>query len=270
VELPGETNGILKTPDDPTWSIRSKPTIAIGQEVAVSALQVVEASTALTNGGNPVHLTLVSRITNAQGDVTYEHKPQSLGPVMSPLTANYVLSYMETGVESGIGRHASLGDIPIGVKTGTAQMIDPATNTYSDTDFLSDVISIFPIDTPVEEPKIILYIVLTKARGNVFASAIVAPVIAEAANTIIDHLGYVREKAPSFAHTGAITVQGTAAVDIRGTMPDLRGTPKRLLTPLLGRPDLEVLIRGDGYVVRQSPPAGTPITEGQRIELDLE
>jgi cell division protein FtsI (penicillin-binding protein 3) len=190
---------------------------------------------------------------------------------MTPLTANYILSYMETGVESGIGRHASLGDIPIGVKTGTAQMIDPATGAYSTTDYLLDVVAIFPIDSPLEEAKIILYIVLTKAQG--YAANIVAPVIAEAANTIIDHLGYTRERAPSFAHTGALSLPNTTAVPVINLslpMPDLMGTPKRLLTPLLERADLQILIRGDGYVVRQYPFPGTPLTENQRIELDLE
>jgi len=58
-------------------------------------------------------------------------------------------------------------------------------------------------------------------------------------------------------------------VTIGQTMPDLRGTPKRLLLPLLGRSDLVVKISGEGYVESQSPVPGTPISEGSVIELVL-
>ena len=54
IELPSETRGTLKSVGDRYWSLRSKPTIAIGQEIAVSALQIVQAAIALANGGIPV------------------------------------------------------------------------------------------------------------------------------------------------------------------------------------------------------------------------
>ena len=53
-------------------------------------------------------------------------------------------------------------------------------------------------------------------------------------------------------------------------MPDLRGTPKRLLLNLLTRTDITVRLTGDGYVSAQSPAAGTPIEKGMIIELTLE
>ena len=51
VELPGETSGSVKDTSSSLWSARSKPTIAIGQEISVSALQMVQAATAIANGG---------------------------------------------------------------------------------------------------------------------------------------------------------------------------------------------------------------------------
>ena len=52
-------------------------------------------------------------------------------------------------------------------------------------------------------------------------------------------------------------------------MPDLTGTPKKLLLPLLLREDLSVTIRGSGFVVKQDPPPGTRIEKGARILLEL-
>jgi cell division protein FtsI (penicillin-binding protein 3) len=53
-------------------------------------------------------------------------------------------------------------------------------------------------------------------------------------------------------------------------MPDLRGTPKRLLLPLLSIPGLQVSISGEGFVVQQEPPPGTPLESGASIRLRLE
>jgi cell division protein FtsI (penicillin-binding protein 3) len=270
VELPSETPGMLRSPGDRTWSVRSKPTISIGQEVGVSALQVVQATLAIANSssGSPVKLAFVSKIAAQDGTVSYEHRPLVLNSVIAPQTAGYLLSYMESGAESdAVGRFAALGDITIGVKTGTAQMADLEHGGYSETDFLADCVAVFP----VEDPKIVLYIVLTRPRvGSIFASRNVAPVIADAANIIIDHLGLGRPSAPSFAHSGTVALPNEEDLLVFVMVPDFTGAPKRILTPLLERRDLRVIIHGDGWVARQEPPPGTPVTENMTIELFLE
>jgi hypothetical protein len=53
-------------------------------------------------------------------------------------------------------------------------------------------------------------------------------------------------------------------------MPDLRGTPKRLLLPLLAASGLEVRITGEGFVTEQDPPPGTKLEAGASIRLRLE
>jgi cell division protein FtsI (penicillin-binding protein 3) len=53
-------------------------------------------------------------------------------------------------------------------------------------------------------------------------------------------------------------------------MPDLRGTPKKLLLPLLLRRDLAVTISGSGYVITQQPAPGTRVEAGQAISLELQ
>jgi cell division protein FtsI (penicillin-binding protein 3) len=113
--------------------------------------------------------------------------------------------------------------------------------------------------------------VLTRARvSNVFASRIVAPVIADAANIIIDHLGLARPNAPSFAHSRTISIPREEDLLVIGIVPDFTDAPKRLLMPLLERRDLQVIIHGDGWVVRQEPEPGTAVTENMTIELYLE
>ena len=266
VELSGETTGVVKDTDNKTWSARSKPTIAIGQEISVSALQMVQAATAIANGGVPVKLSVIHKITDKEGGVLYEHQPEYKNRVFKETTAEYVLSCMETTATTGTGARANIGDVAIGVKTGTAQMADKVNGGYSDTDFLSSCLAIFPVD----EPEIVLYIVVEKAKGETYGGRIVAPVIAEAADTIIDYMGMSRGKASSVEHNGVITIPTTANITIGELTPDFTGLSKKDLLPLMEQSKGKLNINGSGWVTSQNPEPGTPLTENTIIELYLE
>ncbi|MCQ2586480.1 MAG: transpeptidase family protein [Treponema sp.] len=266
IELSGETTGFVKNPDNRSWSARSKPTIAIGQEISVSALQMVQAATAIANRGIPVKLSVINKITDRDGVVVYEHTPEYKERVLKPETADFILSCMETTATTGTGSRANIGDVKLGVKTGTAQMADKINGGYSDTDFLSNCISIFPID----DPQIILYIVVEKAKGETYAGRIVAPVIGETASVIIDHMGMSRGSASSVAHNGKITIPTKTQITIGSELPDFTGRSKRELLPLLDQQNVKLNINGSGWVTSQTPEPGTPVTENMTIELYLE
>ena len=189
---------------------------------------MVQAATSIGNGGVPVQLTFIHKITNKDGSVFYEHEPQFKDRVFSKNTADYILSCMETTAKSGTGSRANLRDVDIGVKTGTAQMADP-NGGYSDTDFLSSCIAIFPVD----EPQIVLYIVVEKAKGETYGGRIVAPVIGEAADIIIDHLGMSRGGAASLEHSGVVTISSGKGITIGSVVPDFTGKSKKDLLPLM-------------------------------------
>ena len=266
VQLPGESAGMLPGRTSRFWSARSKMTISIGQEVAVTALQVIEAATVLANGGHPLKLSVISKITDHDGNTVFQNKVERKPKVISEETAAYILSCMQTGAEKGIGWRAALGDITIGVKTGTAQMADHEHGGYSDTDFLSDVLAVFP----VEDPEIILYIVIQKSRGINFASRIVAPEIKDSADANIDHLGMSRGDAASLAHSGRISISSKEGIKLGGVVPDFTGLSKRDLLPLLQRKDLKINIYGNGWAANQTPAPGTPVTENMEIDIYME
>ena len=265
IELPGETYGSVKDSDSALWSVRSKPTIAIGQEISVSALQMVQAATAIANKGIPLKLTLVKRITNKDGSVFYEHTTVPKERVLKQSTAEYVLSCMETTATSGTGSRARLNDISLGVKTGTAQMASKS-GGYSTTDFLSNCMAIFP----VEDPQIILYIVVEKAKGETYAGRIVAPVIAKAADEIIDYLGMSRGDAASLEHSGKISISAACPIILGKKLPDFTGFSKRDIMNLVNSNGIQVKINGSGWVKSQNPAPGTPVSENMIIELNLE
>jgi cell division protein FtsI (penicillin-binding protein 3) len=166
----------------------------------------------------------------------------------------------------GTGHRAALQDVSVGVKTGTAQMLDTKRGGYSTEDFLSNCMAVFP----VENPQVILYIAITKARGETYAGRIVAPVIQKAADIITDHIGLNRENSVRVTHSGVISIPQITAARVGSVLPDFEGLSKKELAYLIEIPNLNVVINGEGWVYAQNPPPGTPITEGMKIELYLE
>jgi len=261
---PGETVGSLMPSS--YWSDRTKPTLAIGQEILVSAFQMLQAASAVANDGILVPPRIVSEIISPDGEVS-EWQGGESRRVLKTETARAMRSYM-VDAASGIGTawRAAVDDMSLAVKTGTAQIIDPATRRYSDSDFIASCIALLP----AESPSLILYVVIIKPKGEIFGGRIAAPAIREAAESLIDYLGIPRGRNPQITHPPAVDIPSGRLPAFTDQVPDFSGIAKRILLPLLLRDDIEVEIRGDGWVRRQSPPAGTPVSAGMKIILELE
>jgi cell division protein FtsI (penicillin-binding protein 3) len=266
VPLPGESSGLLAPAAK--WSARSKATIAFGQEVSASALQVAAAAVAIADGGTLLEPLVVGRIVAPDGRVVKAFGRKPLWEAVSARTARRVLDMMESATgEGGTARRAAIEGLRISAKTGTAQVVDPATGKYSESDFIASFLGIFPTD----DPEVVVYVVIQNPRGeSYFGSTIAAPVFRDVALELLDALGIPRGAASVLPRAGGVDIPPLPATVIGGVMPDLTGTAKRLLLPLLARDDLQVVLRGSGTVVRQDPPAGTPVTPGMRIVLELE
>ena len=264
--VPGETSGFLRPVN--RWSARSKPTIAIGQEISVSALQMVQAASAIANDGLLVPPKIVTKVLNHEGLLVREIQTGQPRQVIRPETARELRKYMIAAAsEAGTGRRARVDDISIGVKTGTAQIIDPKTGTYSKTDYIASTLAL----VPAEQPTLILYMVIIRPKGESYLGGrIAAPAIREAAEELADYLGIPRGKSPQIEHSGSVVLNFPPSITIGDTMPDLRGYSKKQLLPLLLRDDIAVDLEGDGWVKKQTPDPGTPITEGMVIHLELE
>jgi cell division protein FtsI (penicillin-binding protein 3) len=263
---PGETAGFLRPTD--RWSDRSKPTIAMGQEIAVSAVQMLQAVTAVANDGILVPPKIISRIVPADGRNVNNFESGKPRRVLDAETARAMRAYM-MDVTSGIGTgwRANVEDLSLAVKTGTAQLIDPQTGVYSPTDFIASCIALLP----AESPSLALYLVIVKPQGaSYLGGRIAAPPVREAAEALINYLGIPRGRNPQINHSGAVPIPALPYPAVNETVPDFYGVPKRQLIPLLLRDDLNLQLSGDGWVVRQSPVPGTPLTGDTVIVLELE
>jgi cell division protein FtsI (penicillin-binding protein 3) len=262
---PGETAGFLR-PEE-RWSDRSKPTIAMGQEISVSALQMLQAITVIANDGVLVPPRIVARVVSADEQNVKAFDSGAPRRVFSAETARTMRSYMEDVTsEIGTGWRANVQDLSLAVKTGTAQIINPRTGAYSDTDFIASCIALLPSDTP----SLALYLVIIKPKGEYLAGRIAAPPIREAAEALADYLGIPRGRNPQAEHSGSVALSIPSSPDIGTVIPDFTGYSKRQLLPLILRDDIIIDIFGEGWVRRQNPPPGTPFTEGMTIILELE
>jgi cell division protein FtsI (penicillin-binding protein 3) len=262
---PGETAGLLRPVE--RWWERSKPTIAIGQEIAVSALQMVQAATAVANDGVLVPPKIVSRIVSEDGKNIKPFEAGKPRRVLRRETARAMRRYMmDVTSEIGTGWRANVEDLSLAVKTGTAQIFDSSAGGYSNTDFIASCIALLP----AEAPSLVLYLAIIKPEGEILGGRIAAPAIREAAEALINYLGIPRGRNPQINHSGSISIPAVPYPAIDETVPDFSGVAKRQLLPLLARDDLNVQISGDGWVVRQSPKPGTPLTSETIITLELE
>jgi len=263
--VPGESAGYLRP--NSSWSDRSKQTIAFGQEISVSTYQILQAASAIANDGILVPPRIVLKYISADGKTVTEKENGERRRVIKEETARAMRSYMvDTAASGAMGWRASVQDLSIGVKTGTSQIIDPVDRKYSETDFIASCIALLP----AENPSLVLYMAIVKPKGIIYGARIAAPAIREAAEALIDYIGIPRGRNPQISHPAAVNITSVRLPAIETNVPDFTGLSKRALLPLLLREDINVEIRGDGWVRRQSPPAGTPVEAGMTIILALE
>jgi len=266
VDLNGEERGLLNPPEQ--WSARSRPTIAIGQEIGVTAIQMVAAGLTLANNGIFLRPQIVNRIVSPAGEVIRRFEREPVREVLKPSTANTMLSLMESATESGgTARRIQVEGIRVAAKTGTAEVFDPKQGRYSDEHFIASTLAIFPAD----RPELLIYLVIDHPRGPEFLGGrIAAPAVDSLIEFLVPYWDIPRDTDVVTHHPGKVVVDEQRLPPIGDVIPDYRGLSARTLVPLLQRDDLTVRITGSGWVVSQDPKPGSPFQKGTVLTLELE
>lgn len=197
IELPSETRGLLRNPKK--WDATSILSLAIGQEIGVTPIQLVTMVSTIANGGvyMPPHVLLEST-DQMKGDPRLKpiaFRPTNQLPATLPDGAHRVIKEMTSAkmrmmmqsiVTEGTGRKAALNGYSAGGKTGTAQKIDPATHTYSHTKLVAS----FAGFAPVSNPAISIAVVIdTPTVGTRYGAETSAPVFQQVAQEVLEYLG---------------------------------------------------------------------------------
>lgn len=300
IELPGETVGLLRKVE--RWQASSIGSIAIGQEIGVTPVQMVAAFGALANDGVRVAPHLIREIRNAEGVVVYRAQPEQRR-VIGAETAIALRGMLEGVTLHGTAKKAQLDGYSAAGKTGTAQKIDPKTKAYSATKFVGSFVGF----APVSNPQVVIIVVIDEPSGAYHGGDVAAPIFREVAEQILPNLGVMPdietssvpelvakvnedpERAARMRDEQAQSEQQRKAtmptVDSNGgrggevvyavankkamLMPDLRGRSVRDVARTCAQLGLQVEARGEGRVLKQKPSAGTEVSTGQLIYVDF-
>jgi cell division protein FtsI (penicillin-binding protein 3) len=197
IELPSETRGLLRSPKK--WGSTSILSMAIGQEVGVTPVQLVTMVSTIANGGvyMPPHILLQST-DEMKGDPRLRaaaFRPANQLPATLPDGAHRVISEMTSAkmrmmmqgiVVEGTGRRGALNGYSAGGKTGTAQKIDVATHTYSHTKLVASFAGFAPVSNPAISVAVVID---TPTVGTRYGAETSAPVFASVAQQVLEYLG---------------------------------------------------------------------------------
>ncbi len=197
IELPGETRGLLRPVK--YWQPASIGYVAIGQEEAVTPIQLAAMVSTIANGGVylPPHVLMAGQMDSGTNpaqkaaplQVANEELPSPLPAgahrVISTLAAAEMRKMMEGVVLFGTGKPAQLNGYSSGGKTGTAQKIDPATHKYTKSLHIASFAGFAPVNNPV----IAVAVVLDSPKGAYYGTEVAAPVFAEVAQQVLEYLG---------------------------------------------------------------------------------
>jgi len=297
IDLAGESAGLLKSLG--RWQPSSIGSMAMGQEVGVTPLQMATAYCVLANDGMLVKPHIVRELRSPDGTVVFQAKLESRRALKAETTA--ALRNMLEGVTlHGTARKAQLDGYTAAGKTGTAQKVDPKTHTYSATKYIGSFVGF----APVKNPAVVIIVVIDEPQGAYHGGDVAAPVFREIAEQILPDLSVspdveVKPGTELIAQTSRPSPQQLKTEQMEteareatlpklarnfsgqtkevvfamatrraALMPDLRGQSVRDAVRMCQQLGLRLEARGEGHAMRQTPEPGAEVDPGLIVRVD--
>jgi cell division protein FtsI/penicillin-binding protein 2 len=290
--LPGENRGLLRPLEN--WTASSIGSLAMGQEVSVTPIQIISAISAIANGGTLYRPRIVREVKGGVQSVLLPGSDPT--QATDPKTAATVREMMEDVVLEGTGKKAQLDGYTAAGKSGTAQLIDPATGRYSRTRYNASFVGF----APVNDPAVTILVVLDSPEGEHHGGDVGGPVFRRIAEQLLAYLDVPhdlpspmdREVAKNSAGSKRAASRAVAKRDTTeahfksaiartnemrsptvafgsdaAIVPDLRGQTVRGVTQACSRLGLVPALIGSGVALEQFPAAGTSVLRGGRLTV---
>lgn len=298
LDLPGESNGLFRPRRE--WSRLSMGSLPIGQEIAVTMMQLAQGYNVIANGGYRVEPYLVEKATGSEGEITYLHRGRR-ERVLSEETAEIMRALCHHVVtwESGTGWRAAIPEYRVGGKTGTAQIARSDGRGY----YTDRYTAVFAGFGPIIDPRLTCVVVVQEpkmgthhggqASGPVFKAVMLDALTqlhvppdpmrpTEKGQLMVASASGLKQMIdadtvatrPSFdavdpIETKAITNYATLQLTHGGELedlwgprlPDFSGMTKRQAKAEIVALGLQWDPQGVGRVVSQYPPAGAPLND---------
>ena len=295
VEVLTESNGIFKPPS--RWSGFSATSLSIGQEMAVTGLQLVQAYSAIANGGILVKPRLVRRISSPDSDIHQGFSREEVRRVLPEETAKWLRRMLMGVVEGGTGKLALLENYTVGGKTSTAQKANPKGGYFND-----KVVVSFIGMAPALDPRIVLFVACNEPKGDertLYGGKVTAPSFARIADRVLKYLKVPPDRSLTVAareqqllklqrsivkkeiiklpdrssepseNAASTTSAAETNKTVTNSVPDLRGKSLRQAMQMVNQLELKAVFEGEGVVIGQVPSPGRPIPETKILKITL-
>ncbi len=246
ITLPGEAEGLIAFQYESELANSS-----FGQGILVTPIQMLQAMTIFANDGVMVKPYIVSKVVDANGNITQKGEREEIGVMASPESIQKMKELMYDVVYNGFtyNKIYSPENVKIAGKTGTAQIASPnggyLTGTY---DYIRSFIGLFPY----EDPEYVFYFATEKYVGD---SNDIAKTIASAIKDIANIVNVTSEK-NDVDSSKIVNVTQWISKETVVAVEDLKK---------LG---FQVVVLGNGkYVTNQYPLQGTKVVFGSKIFL---
>ena len=222
-------------------------TASFGQGVSVTAIQMLQALSAMTNDGTVIKPYIVDKVVDQNGNITYQGKRQVVKKVYSTNTVNKMHEIMKKVID--INKYWQVNNVSIMGKTGTAQIASPKggylTGTY---DYIKSFAGIFPAD----DPKYIVYVAGKKPETNLGSWA---KVITTAIEEIASYAKLTESKSDADP-SKIITLDNYISKCLDTTLEELKNKK------------IDVIILGNGkYIINQYPLKNKTLLSGEKLFL---
>lgn len=256
IDLLGEQFGIIPRNVDVIKEI-NLATISYGQGIAVTPIQMVNALSAVANGGDLMQPRLVKEIIDSENNILGRNEVKVRRKVISKDTSDTMLGILEGVVKNGTGSRAYIPGYRIGGKTGTAQKV--IDGRYASGKYIGSFVAI----APIEDPQLVISVIVDEpGAGYNYGSIVAAP----AAKYILENLFEYLEIPPQYTEEEAEDIENMTVV------PDIKnkviGEAGEILREAELRYTTEYLqLTNDSIVLDQSPIAGTEVRKDSIVDL---
>jgi cell division protein FtsI (penicillin-binding protein 3) len=216
----------------------------------------------------------VRRATGPDGRVLWENQPHVVRRAISESTARTLTSILK-GVadEGGTGVLASVEGFEVAGKTGTAQKAEHGVYTKKR-------VASFVGFVPADEPRLVMAVILDEPEASVYGGTVAAPAFRNIAAATLQRLAVAPDKAAPAAppapllHEAALKLppksERAARVESDADVPDFIGLSLREAVEKARALNIKVEMRGNGYVVKQSPLPGAAWNKNGTLTLNLQ
>ncbi len=180
IELPGEAEGDISSLSKKNEIYSA--TASFGQGISVTPLQMVNAFSAIANGGKLMKPYLVEKKSYPNGEIE-ENKPQFIKEVISQATASALSAMLVSVVENGHGKQAGVKGYYVAGKTGTAQVAKENGGGYEE----SKNIGSFAGFAPVDNPKFAMLVKIDNPKDITWAESTAAPLFGKLAEFMLSY-----------------------------------------------------------------------------------